>query len=187
LAAVALPTYQDYAVRARVSKLLVAASAARTTITENAQYRNGLASSNVSITIATGGKISATAISGSGVITLNGADAVMGTSGIVVRLTPSWNATQNTVNWSRGVTPVRYEPSSCRNDKNCLVGIGCPARGSQLTAPNFLELGKDLGSDFTELCRRWRLVRLSRLGFRLISKAFVGSECSPQFRSLGNA
>jgi type IV pilus assembly protein PilA len=116
LAAVALPAYQDYTVRARVSELLLAASAARTTITENAQNNNGLASSNVGVNIATGGKTSATSISVNGVITINGADAVMGTSGIVVTLTPSWNAGQNTVNWSCGVVPVRYEPSSCRND-----------------------------------------------------------------------
>ena len=37
LAAVALPAYQDYTVRAKVSELLLAGSSARTTITEAAQ------------------------------------------------------------------------------------------------------------------------------------------------------
>ena len=44
LAAVALPAYQDYTVRAKVSELILAASAARTGVTENAQNLNGLTS-----------------------------------------------------------------------------------------------------------------------------------------------
>ena len=38
LAAVALPAYQDYTIRARTSELILAASAARTAITEAAQH-----------------------------------------------------------------------------------------------------------------------------------------------------
>jgi type IV pilus assembly protein PilA len=40
LAAVALPAYQDYTVRARVSEMILAASACRTTITETVQSTN---------------------------------------------------------------------------------------------------------------------------------------------------
>lgn len=40
LAAVALPAYQDYTVRARVSEMILAASACRTTITEAVQSTN---------------------------------------------------------------------------------------------------------------------------------------------------
>ena len=42
LAAVALPAYQDYTIRARTSELILAASAARTSVTEAAQQLNGL-------------------------------------------------------------------------------------------------------------------------------------------------
>jgi prepilin-type N-terminal cleavage/methylation domain-containing protein len=42
LAAVALPAYQDYTVRARVSELMLAASSARTTVTELAQHAGGI-------------------------------------------------------------------------------------------------------------------------------------------------
>ena len=40
LAAVALPAYQDYTVRARVSEMILAGSACRTTITETVQATN---------------------------------------------------------------------------------------------------------------------------------------------------
>ena len=42
LAAVALPAYQDYTIRARVSELLLGASATRTAFTESAQNLNGI-------------------------------------------------------------------------------------------------------------------------------------------------
>ena len=41
LAAVALPAYQDYTIRARASEVILAASSARTAITEAAQQANG--------------------------------------------------------------------------------------------------------------------------------------------------
>ncbi len=117
LAAVALPAYQDYTVRARVSELLLAASSARTSITESAQNNNGMSGSGNNLSIQAVGKISAATIGvNTGVITINGADALMGTAGIVVTLVPSWNTTGNTVVWSCAVTPTKYEPSSCRND-----------------------------------------------------------------------
>jgi type IV pilus assembly protein PilA len=116
LAAIALPAYQDYTIRARTSELILAASAARTSVTEGAQGLNSLTGSGSGLTIGVGGKISAATVATNGLITINGADAIMGTSGISVTLTPSWNSTANTVIWSCGVTPAKYEPSSCRTD-----------------------------------------------------------------------
>ena len=117
LAAVALPAYQDYTIRAKVSELILAASAARTSVTEQAQSLNGLSGSGTGITIMAGGKILSASISVSGDIAITGASAdVMGTAGIVVTMTPSWNATANTVIWSCEVSPVKYGPSSCRTD-----------------------------------------------------------------------
>ena len=117
LAAVALPAYQDYTVRARVSELLLAASSARTAITESAQNNNGMSGSGTNLSIQAVGKISAATIGvDTGIITINGADTQMGTAGIVVTMVPSWNTGGNTVVWSCAVTPSKYEPSSCRND-----------------------------------------------------------------------
>lgn len=42
LAAVALPAYQDYTIRAKVSEIILAGSACRTSITETVQSRTGL-------------------------------------------------------------------------------------------------------------------------------------------------
>jgi len=116
LAAVALPAYQDYTVRARTSELILAASAARTSVTEGAQGLNSLGTSGSGLVIGVGGKVSAGNVATDGTITINGADAVMGTSGIVVTLSPSWNTTANTVIWSCDVAPSKFNPSSCRTD-----------------------------------------------------------------------
>ncbi len=43
LAAIALPAYQDYTIRSRVSELILGASAARTSITEGCQLNAGCA------------------------------------------------------------------------------------------------------------------------------------------------
>jgi type IV pilus assembly protein PilA len=116
LAAVALPAYQDYTVRAKVTELLLAASSARTSITEAAQQLNSLGGSGTNITIAAAGKIESAGVSTDGLITIAGNQTAMGTSNITVTLTPSWNTTGNTVVWSCSVTPGKYEPSSCRTD-----------------------------------------------------------------------
>jgi type IV pilus assembly protein PilA len=116
LAAVALPAYQDYTIRARTSELILAASAARTAVTEAAQQLNGLTGAGSGMVIGTGGKLSAASVATGGTIIIAGADASMGTSGISMTLTPSWNSTANTVIWSCEVAPVKYSPSSCRTD-----------------------------------------------------------------------
>ena len=115
LAAVALPAYQDYTIRARVSELLLSASSARTSFTESAQNLNSLGGASNNLSIESVGKVSL-AVVGDNSIVVNGTDSIMGTAGIILTLTPSWNASANTVTWSCGVVPTRYEPSTCRND-----------------------------------------------------------------------
>ncbi len=114
LAAVALPAYQDYTIRARVSELLLGASAVRTAFTESAQNLNGLTSASQNLSLQPYGFLSAATV-GDTAIVLNATSAI-GTSGLVVTVTPSWNTTANTVTWSCAVTPTKYEPSTCRND-----------------------------------------------------------------------
>jgi len=117
LAAVALPAYQDYTIRAKVSELILAASAVRTSVTENAQNLNGLTSAGQGLTIMAGGKVGSAQVALTGEVAITGADAaLMGTSGITVTLTPSWNTTANTVIWSCDVVPTKYGPSTCRTD-----------------------------------------------------------------------
>ncbi|MES1994109.1 MAG: pilin [Pseudomonadota bacterium] len=109
LAAIAIPAYQDYTVRARVTEALSFASAAKTTVSENMQTGQtdlGLgwtfpgATSNVSgvAVNSTSGAIvvSTTATAGSATITL----------------TPTLN--NGMVTWSCVGTPQKYVPSNCR-------------------------------------------------------------------------
>lgn len=115
LAAVALPAYQDYTARAKVSELLLAGSSARTAITENMQANAGDGATGIE-SPGVGGKVSAATIgTADGVITINGRNSDFGTS-VVVKLTPSWNSTTKTAMWSCAVTPTNLEPSNCRAD-----------------------------------------------------------------------
>src|SRR2546426_1635190 len=92
LAAVALPAYQDYTIRAKVSELILGASSARTAVTEAAQNLNGLASSGKGITRHSEVKIGKACVSVICTIFLSGNSQMVGTSAITVTLTPSWNA-----------------------------------------------------------------------------------------------
>jgi type IV pilus assembly protein PilA len=110
LAAIALPAYQDYTIRSRVSELILGASAVRTSITEGCQLTAacaGLAVLSIEPTrLIAGGSSNAT-----GQINVSGT-AALGTTGISLNLTPSWNGT--TAEWSCTGTPLKYMPSSCR-------------------------------------------------------------------------
>jgi type IV pilus assembly protein PilA len=116
LAAVALPAYQDYTIRAKVSELILGASSARTAVTEAAQNLNQLGTSGIGITIQSAGKIGKADVRQDGTVFLSGNSVMVGTSGISVTLTPSWNSVANTVLWSCEVTPTKYGPSTCRTD-----------------------------------------------------------------------
>jgi type IV pilus assembly protein PilA len=115
LAAIALPAYQEYTVRSRVSELLLAASGARTSITELCQLGNSCGVVDAAATSAL--LIGSTRWVASGGVSVGGAIDVVattniGTSVLSVHLQPSW--TGATVNWSCGTTPTKYGPSSCR-------------------------------------------------------------------------
>jgi type IV pilus assembly protein PilA len=114
LAAVALPAYQDYTVRAKVSELLLSASSARTSVTEAAQNLGAITNAGSGIVVGTGGKISSARVDTNGTIGIEGSAAVMNNITINVTLAPSWNG--NTVLWSCEVAPTKYGPSSCRTD-----------------------------------------------------------------------
>lgn len=114
LAAVALPAYQDYTIRARASEVLLAASSARTSVTEAAQNANTM---NIGQTAADAIGISSSKfvesgdVNASGVIVIEAKEA-LGTSGFRATLVPSWN-TQTAV-WDCNTNMAKYAPSSCR-------------------------------------------------------------------------
>src|SRR3954467_8712985 len=88
LAAVALPAYQDYTIRAKVSELVLAASGFKTTISEFGQTNNTLTSSGQGLTVSTTGKVSAGDVSVDGVVRVAGNSSSVGTAVSIV-LTPS--------------------------------------------------------------------------------------------------
>jgi type IV pilus assembly protein PilA len=112
LAAIALPAYQDYTVRSRVTELLLGASGARTAVTEGCQLNNACTSLASIAGIGSTKYIDSGTVDDAGTITVIAKSAV-GTSVLTVQLSPSWNG--STADWSCTTTPPKYAPSSCRS------------------------------------------------------------------------
>lgn len=110
LAAVALPAYQDYTVRARVSELMLAASSARTAVTEQCQQNNGC-TSIASVVINSSQFVEGGTVMATGSIEVS-AKAALGTTAFQVSLIPSW--TGQTAVWTCNTSVAKYAPASCR-------------------------------------------------------------------------
>ena len=117
LAAVALPAYQDYTIKAKVSELILGASSARTCVTEVAQAIGSLGTQVGTCELGVAGKITGGGVSDSGVITVAGGTAASSVGAdITITLTPGWVTTSGggTVTWACSSSPTRYAPGSCR-------------------------------------------------------------------------
>lgn len=118
LAAVAIPAYQDYTVRAKVSELIMAASAAKTPITECFQAKGALTGCGTGVTINAVGKVTGATIGAdTGVIQVTGSGSAMGAaSDVVITLTPTAAGTtgNQTLTWGCSGSPARYIPGSCK-------------------------------------------------------------------------
>ncbi|MBC3880841.1 pilin [Undibacterium sp. LX40W] len=113
LAAVALPAYKDYTVRAKVSEVILAASSAKNTIAEYYNVKGSIpASGLVSISTQTTQYVSG--VSWSGTVLTATATGEAKISGSTITLTPSTSATDN-LNWTcSGTIDLRYRPASCK-------------------------------------------------------------------------
>jgi type IV pilus assembly protein PilA len=112
LAAIALPAYQDYTIRSRVSEVLLGASGARTAVTEACQLANGCTLiANSAMPIASTKYIASGSVDTEGTIRMLAKSAV-GSGVISLQLSPSWNG--STADWSCTGAPTKYMPSSCR-------------------------------------------------------------------------
>ena len=113
LAAVALPAYQDYMIKARVSEVMLAASSARTTVSEAAA--NDTASgmpATVAIETQSSKYVSGVAYSG-GVVTAT-AQSLGGTATGTITLTGTKEA-NGQVTWvCSGSLDAKYRPASCK-------------------------------------------------------------------------
>ena len=116
LAAIALPAYQDYVVRGRVSEAMVAASAAKVTVTENAANAQPFAAGYTPPTATN--NLTSALISAVGDITLtttvaagNGTIIFVSNPTLVAGTPPSAN-----IAWgcTTGSLAQKYRPSICR-------------------------------------------------------------------------
>jgi type IV pilus assembly protein PilA len=117
LAAVALPAYQDYTIRAKVSELVLAASGFKTTIAEFAQTNNTLVSSGQGLTFSpyTGKIVSGSNVTPDGIITAVGSTTSVGTA-VSVILSPSL-ASDGKVIWTckSDTAQFKFVPAECRH------------------------------------------------------------------------
>ncbi|WIX26242.1 pilin [Xanthomonas arboricola pv. corylina] len=124
LAAIALPAYQDYLVRAQVSEGLSLASGAKVAVEEFHWAKSASPSTNVEAGLGTpesikGKYVSSVTIEAGGVITIafssEGANQYIRTSRM--QLVPDWSGTGSTVwrcNGSGTTIQSKYLPQACR-------------------------------------------------------------------------
>ena len=112
LAAVALPAYQDYTVRAKVSELMLAASSAKTAVSEAAATLSAMpAQSSVSVQTQSSKYVASVAWDGSSVIAVAQGDNNISGSNIFM----SGSYASGQVVWTCGGTiDQKYRPASCR-------------------------------------------------------------------------
>lgn len=118
LAAVALPAYQDYTVRAKASEMLSMVSPAKLAVGEYIATNNGdlpTGFTQAGYSVATSNIVEAITFNAtSGVITVDGRDAELGNNDVALILTPSTNAS-GTVEWVCSASAgTKFLPSSCR-------------------------------------------------------------------------
>jgi type IV pilus assembly protein PilA len=115
LAAIALPAYQDYTVRARVGELAVLASGAKTTITENIANAGGV----IDATACNGVNPLAPTINAASLVCAAGVITVTGTAraqNVVLVFTPTVPTTSAVgTSWRcTSPSPAQYLPAECR-------------------------------------------------------------------------
>jgi type IV pilus assembly protein PilA len=117
LAAVALPAYQNYIVKARATELVLASTAVKQDISEAAQSGQTRTNIGSGLSIATTSDyITSTSVSAAGVVQVTGTSAVLGgDSDVTVQLSPVVETANWTINWvCSAVQGTKYLPGSCR-------------------------------------------------------------------------
>ncbi len=120
LAAIAIPAYQDYTIRAQVSEGLNLSGGAKVSVTEFFQDRGTFPTNNTSAGLATATEISGKYVSGvnvaNGVITVTyGLAANQAINGQTLLLTPNTNG--GSVDWdcaTGGSVVDKHRPAACR-------------------------------------------------------------------------
>ena len=121
LAAVALPAYQDYTVRAKVSEMILAGSSAKTAVSEAAQVNGGMP---VTASLVVDSQVSkfvssvvyTSTVSTTGVVTVTGGAAEGKISTKTVVFTGTYLPANGQVDWvcTPGTMDAKYLPASCK-------------------------------------------------------------------------
>ncbi len=113
LAAVALPAYQDYTNRAKVSELILAGADAKINISEFAQVKGTLTNSGSGLTVNNAGKNVESGSVGvdTGVISVTGTGFPVTTR---VTLSPVLDTGSGVLVWTCTGIPSKYMPASCK-------------------------------------------------------------------------
>jgi type IV pilus assembly protein PilA len=116
LAAVALPAYQDYTIRAKMSEIVLAASGLKTSIAEKAQNDGSMASSGNGLLVTATGKVGGGTVTSTGTVTIFGSATGVGTI-VTVVLAPTLSAADGKVLWACGTVNAalyKFVPAECR-------------------------------------------------------------------------
>jgi type IV pilus assembly protein PilA len=124
LAAIAIPAYQDYTIRTKVSEGVALASEAKTAVAETAASLGGLANvtaANTGYSFPAAGTqyVSTIAVTdGTGVITvtMGGTEGTGATAEPVILLTPTQAAAEDPITWLCSTTAglPKHVPANCR-------------------------------------------------------------------------
>ena len=114
LAAVALPAYQDYTVRAKVTEVILAASAAKTGVAEAAATYSALPITASYTPVNQVSKyVSGVTWNGTLVTATGAGDAKI--TGNTITMTPTLDASTSVLTWvCSGTIDVKYRPASCK-------------------------------------------------------------------------
>jgi type IV pilus assembly protein PilA len=113
LAAVALPAYQDYTKKAKVSEVVLAASSARTCVTEIVQSTGASSLSSCQNSFSSTKYVTGLTVGDTtGIISVTGNTTALGEA-VSVTLTPTLG-TNSISTWTCTGTPTRLMPGSCR-------------------------------------------------------------------------
>jgi type IV pilus assembly protein PilA len=125
LAAVALPAYQDYMVRAKVSEGLLAASSGRTAVSETYSQKGTMSLSQASMGVQSQtskyvgsvGYAGTSATVGEITVTMSADPGLGAAAGTTLILRGTGSAATGAVAWTcgKGTIPAKYLPSSCKD------------------------------------------------------------------------
>lgn len=117
LAAIALPAYQDYMIRARVSEVMLAASSARTAVSEAASSQGKMpTTASVEIQDQTTEFVQSVAYDSPTIrATASGSTKLGDAAGETIELTGTYVTSTGQVTWvCGGSIPAKYRPGSCQ-------------------------------------------------------------------------